>query len=397
MFFLSKINSSLRFLFSILASNFLLSLHFALIIYINSTFLEQFFSPGSLGFLFALGAVLNLFFLLRGPELISKFGNYRLVLFFIFLEFLAVLGLALTENPLFVAILFVLHQGTIMTILFCLDIFLENYSDQRESKTGGIRGIYLTLGNLAFVISPALAGLILTNGDFWKIYLVSATLLIPLFFLAKRGLKVKIEYPKKSSLKETFKKIISDKNIFGVFAVQFILQFFFAWMVIYMPIHLSQNLHFSWTEIGLIFTIMLLPFLIFEIPMGWIADKKTGEKEIMTIGFLIIASSTAITAFLNSPVFIIWALVLFMTRVGASFTEIASESYFFKKVRAGEPDIISFFRISRPLALIVAPLIAAGVLTGFEILNIQYSFLFLVLSIIVLFGIKYSLSIEDTR
>lgn len=392
-----QIQRPIRFLFSILISNFLLSLHFALIIYINSSFLEQFFSPGALSLLFTLGAALNLFFLIKGPALINRFGNYHLALSFILLEFAAVLGLTFSFSPILIALLFIIHQGAIMTILFLFDIFLENYSGNSEEKTGGIRGIYLTLGNTAFVISPAIAGLILSDGDFWKIYLISSALLIPLFLLVKRGLKVKIEKQNTLGIFDTFKKVVGDKNLYGVFIAQFILQFFFAWMVIYMPIHLHQNLGFSWTQIGLIFTIMLLPFLLFEIPLGKIADAKLGEKEIMTIGFLIIALSSVLIPFMKESALILWALILFMTRVGASFVEISSESYFFKQVNDRNYDIISFFRISRPTALIIAPIAGAGVLYVFNIFDIAFGFLFLILALFMLCGIRYSLKIADTK
>jgi len=397
MFKVGGLDISLKFLFAVLISNFLLSLHFALIIYINSTFLEQFFSAGELSFLFTLGAILNLAILISGSKLINRFGNYRLTLFFIFLEFLAVLGLALFKSPIFVAALFVLHQGVVMAILFFLDIFLESYSGNNESRTGSIRAIYLTLGNTAFMLAPATAGLILSENNFFRIYLVSALLLIPLFFLVKFGLKRKVINIEKIRPTKFSLSILKNKNIRGVFAAQFILQFFFAWMVIYMPLHLSQNVGFSWTEIGLIFTIMLLPFIIFELPLGRIADSKLGEKEIMTIGFFIMALSTALIPFVKEAIFIIWATTLFMTRVGASFVEISSESYFFKHVDSENTDIISFFRITRPLALIVAPIIGAGVLWGLDIFNIGSGFLFLVLAISTLYGIKHSLNITDTK
>lgn len=395
----SVIKKPFRFLFSIFLANLLVSFHLYIILYVNSSFLEEYFSPTFLSFLFILGALINLALLLSGSALIKRFSNYKLTLFLIFLEFIAVFGLAFAQIPFLVALFFVIHQATIMMILFNMDIFLEDYSPSDESQTGGIRGAFLTVSNLTLVISPSLAGFILTNGGYWKVYLFSALFLIPMFFVVRKGLKFKISNMNvvSSDIKQAIASLRKNKDIYNALMTQFILQFFYAWMVIYMPIHLHQNLGFPWSKIGIIFTIMLLPFVLFEIPLGRLADKKTGEKEILIIGFTIIALATAFIPFVNNVSLIFWAGILFATRVGASFVEIGSESYFFKHVNAGNTDIISLFRITRPLALIAAPAIAVASLYFVNAVGGAYQFIFAVLAAITLLGIKYSLAVTDTR
>ena len=39
-------------------------------------------------------------------------------------------------------------------------------------------------------------------------------------------------------------------------------------MIIYTPIYLHEHLLLGWDQIGFIFTIMLLPFIILEFPLG---------------------------------------------------------------------------------------------------------------------------------
>tara|TARA_Y100000031_G_scaffold104660_1_gene115116 strand:- start:54 stop:545 length:492 start_codon:yes stop_codon:yes gene_type:complete len=163
-------------------------------------------------------------------------------------------------------------------------------------------------------------------------------------------------------------------------------------MVIYMPIYLNQHIGFSWPEIGIIFTIMLLPFVLFEYPLGRLADTKIGEKEILIIGFIILIFSTAFIPFMNTTSLIPWAILLFITRVGASFAEITTESYFFKHVDGTDTSTISLFRITRPVSYIVGPLIAT---IGLFFLNIQY--IFLILAVVLLFGLYFSFKIKDTK
>jgi len=174
--------------------------------------------------------------------------------------------------------------------------------------------------------------------------------------------------------------------------VKFFLSFFYAWMTIYTPIYLYRSMGFDWKIIGVIFTIMLTPFVLFELPLGKLADKKLGEKEILNCGIIIISISTMVLSFLTSHAFWIWGLVLFATRVGASAVEIASESYFFKHINAQDSEIISIFRIISPLAYSVAPLMAS-----LALIIIDIRFLFLTLGIFMLLGLKYSLTLKDTR
>jgi len=388
---------SSRFFYAILFSNFLLSIHFFLILYINSSFLDQYFSAIALSSLFIAGAIINLILLLSAPSLLKKFGNRNLALLFIVLEFIAVLGFVFAEMSWLVALLFLLHQSIIMMVLFNLDIFLEEYSGKNESQTGSIRGIFLLTSNIAAIVSPAIAGFILTNGDYWKIYLLSSLFLIPLFLNIKTYLKTDRSSAIYESLKNNFKELWRNKDIYNIFIIQLILQFFYVWMVVYMPIHLHTNIGFDWTKIGLIFTIMLLPFLIFTFPLGRLADRRTGEKEILITGFLIMAFTTALIPFMKEANFIFWAGLLFATRIGASFVEIAAESYFFKHVNAANPGTIGLFRITRPLAFIKAPLVAIISIYLLSLLDMPFQFIFLILSAVVLLGVRYSFKLKDTR
>jgi MFS family permease len=162
-------------------------------------------------------------------------------------------------------------------------------------------------------------------------------------------------------------------------------------MIIYLPLLLSSEIGFGWDKIGVMFTIMLLPFLIFELPAGLLGDKKFGEKEILVLGFLIMFFATLVIPTISSPIFWLWALVLFGTRIGASLVEISSESYFFKHVKETDVGPISLFRMARPLSFILAPLIAIPVISFFS-----YSSSFYFLAFFTLLGLLFTPKV-DTR
>lgn len=180
-------------------------------------------------------------------------------------------------------------------------------------------------------------------------------------------------------------------STYKILASNFLLQFFYAWMVIYTPIYLHTYIGFDWQAIGIIFTIMLFPFAILEAPLGQLADERFGEKEMLTAGFIITAITTALLAFIPNADFWLWAAGLLATRIGASAIEIMNETYFFKKNGENHPDILSLFRMTRPMAYIIAPLIAT-----FLLQFLSYQYLFIVLGGIMLLGLRYSLTLRDT-
>lgn len=176
----------------------------------------------------------------------------------------------------------------------------------------------------------------------------------------------------------------------GILAIAFALYFFYAWMVIYTPIYLLQA-GFSWIEIGKMFTVMLLPFVIIEYPAGYIADKYIGETELLSIGFAIMAISIFALMTVNS--FVGMMLALLCSRVGASLVEIMRETYFYKKVRSGDLDMMETFRNMNPIAHIIAPA-TATILLAF---GAHVPSLFLVLGVGMAFAAAIPRTIKDTR
>lgn len=327
------------------------------------------------------------------PFILKRFGNYQTALSIVSLNLIALLGLAFSRNPACLLILFVINLVTIPLIYFSTDIFLEGFSDNK--KTGVIRGIYLTSVNLAWALSPLISALVLTNGDYWKIYLASFILLVPVALILVMNLrKFKDSNYEATHVLRTIKVIANNKNLANIFMANFLLSFFYSWMVIYTPIYLHKNIGFSWEQIGLIFFVMLLPFVLFQFPLGRLADRKWGEKEILSLGFIVLAISTGIISFLNSGSMILWAIILFITRIGASTVEIMCDTYFFKKVDSLDANVISFFRMTGPLAYVLGPLLATIILS---IVSFDIKYLFLILGLIMFLGLKFSLSLRDTK
>ncbi|MEK9168050.1 MAG: MFS transporter [Patescibacteria group bacterium] len=370
---------------------FLFSIHAALPAYITSSFLSEVGSERAVGILYTIGSLLSIVTLLYAPVLLSRFGNYHTMLALSAIEAILLLGLAYFTSFAILATLFAISLPIILLLYFGFDVFIENNSP--VNKIGGIRGGYLTVNNLAWLFSPMAVAIILTNGDYWKIYLISAVIMALVALLILGNLKnFKDPAYRRVRFMETFRRIKSHKNLRNIFATNTLLHFFYAWMVIYTPIYLHEHIGLPWSDIGIIFTIMLLPFVLFEFPAGKLADGKWGEKELLNIGIILIAVSTALLSFIAEANVALWALALFITRIGASIVEVMNDTYFFKQINASDADIISFFRNTRPLAYSIAPLIATVVLFVTD-----YRFLFLTLGAIMLSGLYFSLQLKDTR
>lgn len=368
------------------------SVHTAAILYINSSFLGQYFNDSQLGLLYIIGAVINLILLSALPKIIGSIGIHKATLTLIILDLFTTVGLVLAEKPWLIAISFTLHQASTLLIAFMFDEYLE-YTQKTEEFTGRIRSVFLTISSIAFVASPYISGLLVSGiYGFRAAYCLSLVLIIPLFLIVWKKMEYENGHRPYIGIRKALALCISNKNSSSIVVCRFILEFFYSWMIIYTAIYLTKIIGFGWEEIGVMFTIMLLPFVLFEIPLGTLSDKFIGEKEIMIFGFIVLAGSTAAIPFIGVANFMIWTTVLFMTRVGASFIEIGTESFFFKHIQGEDAGMISLFRATRPLAYIIAPAVATITLS---MTSFEHSYL--VLAAIIACGALTTLVLKDTK
>ncbi|HAS84790.1 MAG TPA: hypothetical protein DCS23_01800 [Candidatus Yonathbacteria bacterium] len=374
-------------------ASFFYSFHYALPIYIESSFISQFLSTEkTVGLLFSIAAVFSAIFTFLFPRILRRFGNYHATLTAMALEIIALLVLAFFTAPAIIIPVFILHQTLASVIFLNFDSFVEAFSI--NEATGGIRGVFMTVLNIAYVVAPFLAGLMLTDHDFWKVYLAAAVFMAFSFVVIAVNFKDYINPAYITpSFKDTLRIVSESHDIHSIIYAHFLLALFFSWMVIYVPLYLNQHVGISMNVIlGVITPIALLPFVLFEVILGKIADTHLGEKEILTLGFIIMAVSTIGISYVTTASVALWAGLLFVTRTGASMVEVATESYFFKQVNAGDTHLITFMRTSRTLAAILGPLL------GYILLHfMQFQNLFLVLGIILLTALPYSLTIRDTK
>jgi MFS family permease len=293
---------------------------------------------------------------------------------------LTVLGF--NQNPIRTAIAFIIFNITNSLIWYCLDIFIEHFSSVK--KTGSIRGFYLSLTSFAWLFAPIFAGIIVSKFGFTSLYTIVSLCIVCVGIVLHFSLRTYHDNKyRKLSTFAAVRALIRRPNLLRITIINFILQFFYAWMVVYTPLYLHEMHGIPFTTIGIMFTIMLLPFVLLQYPIGRLLDTIHHEREFLTVGILIIAGSTFMFGYsLFNGNIIMLTLMLFTTRCGASIVEVVSESYFFKSVTAADAEIISLFRSTLPIAYLFAPLAATVILW-----NVPYNVLFLILGGIVLLAI----------
>ena len=374
----------------------ILGLHFSIVIYINSSFLGMYVGDNAIGVLYTVGSAVTVLSFLFISRVLHNVGNYKLTLLLTFLEMGALIGMAFADSLRVAVPLFILHQAVIPLIFFNLDVYMEKLIGHSEKQTGGKRGLFLTVVSLAGAVAPLITGYLVTeNGSasFTLAYIVSALLLLPFLFIIVRYFRAFSDANyKEIKVLSTIRSFWIKDDIRNVFIAHLLLQLFFTWMVVYVPLYLATQMGFSWTTIGSILFVALMAYVLLEYPIGLIADRYTGEKEMMLFGFTIIILSTSALSFITTPTIWLWISVLFLTRVGASFVEVTTESYFFKHTRGTDANIISFFRITRPLSYVFGALL--GSLT---LLYLPFQFMFLVLGAFMIPALFFVLQLKDTK
>ncbi|HLM83680.1 MAG TPA: MFS transporter [Candidatus Bathyarchaeia archaeon] len=371
-------------------SSFIFGISAALILYLESDYFKTAAHSDNVTVFFIAAYAITLVLIFNWHYLVRKFGKKKVFL----ADFLAkaIFLLVLAKLPVGKIGVCFLMGYMILTVLSWIDIDILLEACSRDHKTGRIRGAYLTIMNAGYLIAPFFAGLILNKYGFQPVFLVAAVLILVVwlicFFKLRNIDSSRIEGVDFMSL---LRKLSGRKNVLRIYYVSFLLEFFYALMIIYTPLYLLE-LGFSWAQIGQIFTVMLLPFVLLQYPAGYLADKKFEERDMIIFSLFIMALSTFAIFFISSKNVLLWALVLFSTRIGASLIEILRDSYFYKRIDCRDVDIINFFRSVRPMAYIVGLAIATPVIYFLHI-----RFVFPLISIGVLTGILAAKNLASSR
>jgi len=369
---------------------FLMGFAQAILAYVMSSFFKEASGIENVGIFYTVSYVIFLLILLNLHKLIRTLGKSNVFYFALLTKIIAVVFLIMNGPSQIGAFLLMLYiiLGHIEWV--ALDNIVEGFSTDKMS--GRIRGLQLTALSFGFLLGPFVSTYILERTDFSGVFLLSLILnAVILVFSLLVFRNVSQKFREKEKVTEVIKKAFARKNIIRIYYVSFVLDFFYAFMVIYTPIHL-RNLGYSWEDIGLIFTMMLVPFVLVQYPMGVLADKRTGEKEFIIAALLIMGASTLAIFFMGTGTILAWGAVLFCTRIGAALIEILRDSYFYKRIDKHDVDLVDFFRTSLPAAYIFAT-----ILSSFMFLFLPIQSAFILVGIVVLSALVPAFRLNDNK
>lgn len=371
---------------------FLMGFSQSVLAYTVSTYFKESSGTENVGIFYFVSFVAVLFILLNLYKLTQKTGSVFVFFFSMVANIAFVAALIVLPKSLFGIAAMILYLISVSITWASLDVVLESFSVDKMS--GRIRGLYLTVFNAGYVLGPLLASKIFIQFNFDGIFFVSLVFSMIILLFAMFGMRraPNVVFPKKrQSIHSLVLEALRKKNISRIYYIAFVLDFFYALMVVYAPIYLL-DLGFSWNQLGVAFTIMLIPFVLVQYPAGILADKKIGEKEMIILAISIMGLSSFLFFINTSKDILIWAVILFLTRVGAALVEILRDSYFYKQVDYRRADIIDFFRTAQSVAYIAAAVFATLILWVFPL-----KYVFLLLAVVVFSALIPAMKLTDSK
>lgn len=374
--------------------NFFFALFAALITYILLPYLSSFMPAAYAGLVIAGGAFVAVIGFPFLPYLVERYGAQQLALIFAIIEMVALLIIAAAPGAIAASILIALAISLQPLLSYELDLLLEA-TVAEEGTTGRVRTLFITAWNVAALAAPLLLGALLADADaYGRMFLVAGAALVPFIALFATRRLPRSAPVKFSHMSDTLRCILRDRDLAAVTFGHFLLYSFYIWVSLYIPFYLHTVLGIPWSDLGWIFSIMLIPYALIEYPAGWVADRFIGDKELMLAGFLIAGGALASISLLTSTSSLLLILcILVISRCGAALIESMTEGHFFRRVSERDVNSIGIFRGVWPLAYLIAP-IASSLILMFG----TYEMLFVLTGgFIALVGAGTTLLIKDFR
>ncbi|MCL9972345.1 MAG: MFS transporter [Candidatus Pacebacteria bacterium] len=371
--------------------NFLAQYHYYVFAYIVSSFLAYYVGVQYVGYIFMASSAVSALVLYAAPPIFRAFGTRNVLVVLTLLEITILLGLAITTNWIAAAVLVALQGTVAFSIFIGIDLLIEA-SIRTERVTGRVRTAFLIVSNLAVLLGALSLTFVVEGDQYWRAFVTSAIVLLP-FLAFALWLFPRVSLPQVVTEDgSVLTQLKNNKSLRAIVLAHFLLQVFFAWMAIYSPILLFSYEGFSWAEIGTILAIAMLPYIVLEYPLGVIADRWLGEKEILIGGFVIIALSMLAIPLIAGASYWVWVSLLVISRIGAAAVEAMTEVHFFRHVSERDAATITVFRTLRPLGNIAGPLVAS-----LALLVLPLHATFALFGVIMLLGIPVARMMIDSK
>jgi MFS family permease len=195
-------------------------------------------------------------------------------------------------------------------------------------------------------------------------------------------------------MKEALKRAWKNKDLRAALVAGLAMECFYSVMIIYSPIYLSTLGIPLTTTLTVIIPLALIPLVVLPYELGYLADKRFGEKELMIIGLLILAVTTFLCVIVVSSNPLVWVAIFLVSRIGASCVETMTFTYYFKKVGPEDASLTALFSTNRVVATILVG--TTGIIIS-PLLVEKPQLMFVMLGCAIVWSVFYVLPMKDTR
>ncbi len=342
-------------------------------VYSNSKVIEIINGRDYIGIVYGLSAALSLILSTWvTPHLIKFLGNRKTVSLAIILSLISLIGIMHSYDKLLTAISFILFFASQILISFSFDVFFEH--NTLKGNSAQARGLLVSLQHIGRMLGPMIAAIMTYNSGLRAPYKISFLLLILtgiLLFLGTKKFKDRSYSPR--SLLSSIRMIWNRADIRKPLTSILLLQIFYALMVTFVPIYLADIIGIEPKSLGIMFTVMLLPFVLLGYPIGKSLDKGTSGRRAAQYGLIIMIITTLAFPFIQTKSIIIWGLVLLISRIGAVILETAGDGIFFRSIKEEETELLGIMRDMQPMGYFIASLVGVIVLSIGTINDIFYA------------------------
>lgn len=277
-------------------------------------------------------------------------------------------------------------------VTMSLSLMVHDFTASRN--LGKTEGVFFLFNNIGWFIGPFIGGTMARYIGYEPVFaLAGFTYLVSLVYLAHQKLiknHAALNVPKKSHVKhhswERFKEFFTSPALIGSYLVATGLMLWSSFKVVFVPLFII-NMGYASDTAGLVISLSIIPFLLFEVPVGKYSDKH-GLKKPIALGFFIVGFF--LLGVMLSPYFFLDVLFLILANIGASFIEPLHDVYFFRNVtKKTEEDYYGIFITADPVAKFIGPAIISV-----SLLLLPFDWVFAVFGAIFFVAAAFSLKIK---
>lgn len=235
-----------------------------------------------------------------------------------------------------------------------------------KGKTSEYFGVFEALGQIGFAIGPVIAGIIIADNlntgvvNLGLFYLLTCLTALIFVLLLKETINLqKLSKTKDLILKDrlVFRELLDFKEFkaTGLIILTITFVIVVADGLIWTMEPLYKTLGLDYETLGIILSMFVIPYILFDIPAGILADK-IGKTKIITIGLLLAGASLIVFGYSIEPIMLLISAFLAATglacvrpSVGGLLTDLAE-----KKQKGG---IVGVWDISEDLGYVIGPIL----------------------------------------